>query len=204
MLTLNGKLTEMKTDTIDVVDAWQAVAVSSIMRGTPFALAGNRDTLINVEVAYTSANANALGPLLEIYLSPTGVGDWKLLTSLRGTAETAATTTVNDATVVAGDTTITLTDATTGDFDVKGRKWYIKDATIGNSESVITRSNAAHVVTLLNPLVRSHANGLNVYDRVVDFLPIPIPDSSGFGMVVVNNDDADCTLDARSYITRIF
>lgn len=191
-----------KTGFLDTVDAWQAVAAASVVAGNAVDLRSFKNALLCVEVAYTSTNANALGPLLQIYTSPTGVGDWKPLTSLRGTAETAAASTINDAAVAAGDTTITLTDATTGDFDVKGRKWYIKEATIANSESVITKSNATHVVTLLSALLRAHTNGAAVYDRVSDFPQIPIPDSAAYAMAVVNNDDADCTLDFRSWIMR--
>ncbi len=195
--------TLVKTSTFVGVDAWQAVAVDSVMVGNVVDVSGVHKALAHVETALTSTNAHALGPKVQIWTSPSGVGDWTKLTEVRGTAEAAATSTINDATVDAGDTTITLTDATTGDFKDKLRKWYIKDGTIANSESVVTQSNATHLVTLLTPLVRAHADSLNVYDRVDDYVPIIIPKASPFYFVVVFNDDADATIDARSWVEKV-
>jgi len=120
----------------------------------------------------------------------------------KGTAETPATTTLNDADAAATDTTITLTDATTGDFDVPGRKWLIVDGTVGNSESVRTQVNSTHTVTLCQDLIRSHANGLSVWDRV-DEWSIRIPFGAAYVRVLVNNTDADAAVHWRSFCSKV-
>lgn len=185
------------TTSIDEVDAWQAVVAGTIVEGAAKDISSSFTTLLYVELAYIEAVANDGGTvIIEVSYAD---DNWVELVSFTGTAETPATTTINDGSVTAGDTTITLTDATTGDFDVPGRRWFIKDGTIGNSESVRTKVNATHTVTLLQDLLRNHANGLSVYDRVDQWV-ISIPFGAAFVRTHINNTDADCDL---AYTTRV-
>jgi hypothetical protein len=185
------------TTSIDEVDAWQSVAAGTIVEGTAKSISTSYATLLYIELAYIEAVAND-GATVIVEISYAD-DNWMEFISFTGTAETPATTTINDAAVNAGDTTITLTDATTGDFDVPGRKWFIKDGTIGNSESVKTKVNAVHTVTLLQDLIRSHADGLSVYDRVDEWV-VSIPFGAAYVRTHINNTDADCDL---AYTTRV-
>lgn len=178
-----------KTTSIDEVDAWQAVTAATLVDGTAKSISGSYETLLYVEVALTEAVASdGVEVIVEVSYAD---DNWMQLTTFKGTAETPATTTLNDAAADAGDTGITLTDATTGDFDVPARKWFIKDGTIGNSESVRTKVNAVHTVTLCQDLLRSHANGISVYDRVDEWV-VRVPFGAAYVRTLVNNVDADC------------
>jgi len=182
----------------DVIDDWQAVVAATMVAGTAKDISGKKDVLLYVEAALVEAVAHGTGVQIIVETSQED-DNWVELTKFRGTAETAATTTINDAAAAAGDSTITLTDATTGDFDVKARKWFILEATYANSESVKTISNATHVVTLAQDMIRAHTNGASCYDRV-DEWQIAIPDNAKWVRVLANNDDADCDIAFTSRI----
>lgn len=189
-----------KTTSFDTIDAWQALAAATLAVGNAEDISGSYETIIYIEVALTDTDAQAgCDVIVEISYAD---DDWMELTTFRGTAETPATTTLNDAAANAGDTSITLTDATTGDFDVPGRKWFIVDGTVGNSESVKTQVNSTHTVTLCQDLLRSHANSLNVWDRV-DEWPINIPFGAAFVRVLLNNTDADAGVHWRSFVSKV-
>lgn len=189
-----------KTIAIDQVDAWQAVTAGTLVVGSAKDVSGSYNTLLYIESAYIEAVASD-GVEFIVEVSYTN-DDWVQLTPLKGTAETPATTTINDADVQAGETTITLTDATTGDFDIVGRKWFIKDGTIGNSESVRTKSQAANVVTLCQDLMRAHANSLNVYDRVDEWC-VEIPFAASQVRVLCNNVDGDCDVAFTTRVSKV-
>ena len=189
-----------KTTTFDTIDEWQSLAAATLGEGNAENISLSYSTLLYIEVALTTAAAqDGVEVIVEISY---GDDDWMKLTSFKGTAETPATTTLNDAAATAGDSTITLTDATTGDFDVPGRKWFIVDGTVANSESVKTKSNAVHTVTLCQDLMRSHADELNVWDRVDEWV-VKIPFGASYVRTLVNNTDADATVHWRTYCSKV-
>jgi len=177
------------TTALDEIDAWQAVTAGTMVVGSEEDIHLNYVTLWIVEVALTEAVASTgVEVIIEISY---GDDNWVKLTSFMGTAETAATTQTAEDPTSAGDTTVTLDDSSTGDFDVVGRKWFIKDGTIGNSESVRTKSDNANVVTLCQDTLREHAVDSDVYDRVDEWV-IKIPFGVAYARTLVNNSDADC------------
>ncbi len=185
-----------KTTTIDQIDAWQAVTGGTMVVGTADDISDSYATILYIEVAPVEAAAQD-GATVIVEISY-GDDDWVLLTTFASTAETPATTTTVGA-VTDANTVIDLTDSATGDFDVVARKWFILDGTIGNSESVRTKSNATNAVTLCSGIMRSHASGVNVYDRVDDWA-IAIPTAASYVRVLINNTDADCDV---AFTTRI-
>jgi len=190
-----------KTSSFDTIDAWQALAAATLIEGNAEDISASYSTIVYIEVALTTAAAQA-GCDVEIEIAY-AEDDWMPFWGpVKGTAETPATTTLNDAAATAGDTTITLTDATTGDFDVPGRRWFIVDGTVANSESVRTKVNATHTVTLCWDLMRTHANSLNVWDRV-DGWTVAIPMAASYVRVIINNTDADATVHWRSYCSKV-
>jgi fructose-specific component phosphotransferase system IIB-like protein len=173
---------------MDEVDAWQDVTAGTMVVGTAESVASSYSTVYYIEMAYTEAAAtDGAEILVEVSYAD---DNWVLLTTFKGTAETPATTTTVGA-VTDANSVIDLTDSATGDFDVVGRKWFIKDGTIGNSETVRTKSNATHVVTLCSGPIRSHDSGVNVYDRVDEWV-VSIPMGAAYVRVSCNNVDADC------------
>lgn len=188
------------TTSIDEIDAWQVVTAATLGEGNADSISDSYTTILYIEVALIEAVAHS-GCEVIIEVSY-GDDNWMELLTFTGTAETAATTTLNDAAATAGDSTITLTDATTGDFDVNARKWFIKDGTIGNSESVKTKSLATQTVTICQDLLRSHADSLNVYDRVDEWV-ISIPFGASYVRTLINNTDADCDVAFTTRISKV-
>jgi len=190
-----------KTTSIVEIDAWAAITAATAREGAAHDVSASYNSLLYIEVALGEAVAHAgYGIYVEVSY---GDDDWVLLCGpFSGTIETAATTTINDAAANAGDSTITLTDATTGDFDIVGRKWFILEGTVGNSESVRTKSQAANVVTLFQDMIRNHTNGANVYDRVDEWC-IEIPFAPSQVRVLIDNTDADCDIYSTTRISKV-
>lgn len=189
-----------KTTSIDEVDAWQTVTAATMGEGAAKSIADSYETLLYVELAPIEAAAtDGAEVIVEISYAD---DNWVQLTSVKATAETPATTTINDADVQAGESTLTLTDATTGDFDIIARKWFIKDGTIGNSESVKTKSISGHAVTLAQDLLRAHANGVSVYDRCDEWV-FEIPFGASYVRTLINNSDADCDCAFTTRVSKV-
>ena len=189
-----------KTTALDIIDDWQAVAAATLVVGNAEDVSGSYSTVVYIEVALTTAAAQAgCDVIVEVSYAD---DNWTQLTTFQGTAETPVTTTLNDAAADAGDTAITLADATTGDYDVPGRKWFIVDGTVGNSESVRTVINATHTVTLCQDLLRNHANGLNVWDRVDEWV-VEVPMGASYVRVLINNTDADAGVHFTSRCSKV-
>lgn len=189
-----------KTTTINVVDAWQAVTAGTLTDGAYEDVSGAYEAILYIECALIEAVAHdGVEMIVEVSYAD---DEWVQLRKLKGTAETPGTTTVNDAGVNAGDTTITLTDATTADFDVIGRKWFIKDGTIGNSEAVRTKSVSGNTVTLCQDLIRNHADSLNVYDRVDEWV-VEIPFAASAVRTLCNNVDSDCDVAFTTRLSKV-
>lgn len=189
-----------KTTTIDVVDAWAAIPAATMREGAAESISGSYDSILYIEVALIEAVAtDGVEVIVEISY---GDDEWMKFREFKGTAETPGTTTINDADVQAGESSLTLTDATTADFDIVGRKWFIKDGTIANSEAVRTLSVAGNVVTLCQDLIRAHANSLNVYDRVDEWI-VKLPLAAANVRVLVNNVDADCDAASTTRISKV-
>lgn len=178
-----------KTTTINEIDAWQAVAAGTLVVGTAEDISTSYDTILYIEVALTDADAQA-GCTVIVEISYAD-DNWVELTSFTGTAETPALTDLDEVGgAAAGESTITLTDATTGDYDVPGRRWFILDGTVGNSESVRTVVNATHTVTLCQDLLRNHADAQVTTDRVDQWI-VKIPNAASWVRTLINNTDAD-------------
>lgn len=177
--------------TLDEVDAWQAVTAGTMVVGSEEDIHSNYRTIVCIEWALIEAVAHDGSGGVSIEISY-GDDNWIQFWGPVGfTAETAATTQTAEDPTSAGDTTVTLDDSATGDFDVVGRKWFIKDGTIGNSESVRTKSDNANVVTLCQDTMREHAVDSDVYDRVDEWV-VKIPGGIAYFRILVNNGDADC------------
>lgn len=188
-----------KTTTIDQIDAWQAVTAGTLVVGTSKSVSDSYSAVLYIETAYIEADAtDGVEIMIEVSY---GDDDWMLLTIVKGTAETPVTTTTVGA-VTDANSVIDLTDSATGAFDVVGRKWFIKDGTIGNSESVRTKANAANAVTLCSGIMRSHASGVNVYDRVDEWV-IQIPVGVAYVRTLCNNVDATCDCAFTSRISKV-
>lgn len=191
-----------KTTVFDGIDAWQSLAPATIAVGNAEDISASYSTIIYIEVALTDSDAQA-GVDVEVEISYAD-DDWRTFWGpVKGTAETPGADDLDEVGgATAGDATITLTDATTDDFDVMGRRWFIIHGTVANSESVRTATVTTHTVTLTQDLLRSHVDAQVVWDRV-DEWTVAIPFPAAYVRVIINNSDTDATVHWRSYCSKV-
>ena len=195
---LPGAIT--KTTSIDIIDEWQFVAVATLIVGNAEDIHLSYQTKLYLEIAYSDVQTQAgVDVLVEISYAD---DNWVLLTRFTTTSDSPTTTVINDGAVNAGDPSLTLTDATTGDFDVPARKWFIVDGTVANSESVKTVVNAVNTVTLAQDLIRSHADSSRVWDFVFEKV-ISIPMAASYVRVLINNTDADADIHFTTRVSKV-
>lgn len=182
------------------LDEWQNLQGGELAVGKALDISGSYGTIVYIEVALTDANAY---DGIEIGIEISDANDqWMLMSPgfMKGTAETPAITDLDESGgATAGDTTITLTDGTTGEFDLPGRKFFILHGTVAQSESVRCKSSSTHVITLCQDLTDDHVDTELCTDRV-DEWTIPIPLGVGYMRVLVNNVDA---ADAVHWMSRV-
>ena len=187
------------TTSIDEIDAWAIVTAGTIREGTADQISDSYKTILYIEVALIEAVAqDGVTVIIEVSYAD---DNWMELVTFGGTGETAATTTLS-VEEAAGQTVLSLTDATTGDFDIVARKWFIKDGTIANSESVKTKSVSTNDVTVLQDILRTHATASDVYDRCDEWV-VNVPFGVAWVRVLVNNTDADCDVASTTRISKV-
>lgn len=199
---LPGAIT--KTTTVDVIDEWQLVAPATLVVGNAESLSTSYKTNLYLEIPYTdpeNSPQSGVDVLVEISYAD---DNWVLLTRFTTTGDSPAASAINQDgdDPDPGETTITLDDATTGDFDVPGRKWFVVDGTVANSESFKTVVNATHTVTLAQDIMRQHATDLIVYDFVFE-KTIAIPMPAAYVRVLINNTDVDATIHFTTRVSKV-
>ena len=190
------------TTSYDAIDAWQALAVATLAVGNSEDISGSYSTILYIETAYTGAAAQA-GIEVFVEISYATGDDWMQLSTFKGQAVTPGLTDLDEGGgAAAGEATITLTDATTGDFDVPGQRWFIVDTTVADSEVLRTKINATHTVTLCQDTKYAHVD-TEVATDAVDQWAIAIPFGAAFVRVLINNSDADATMHWRSFCSKV-
>lgn len=195
----NAALT--KSTSIDVIDAWQNVAVATCVVGTAEDVSASYSTLLYVQAVPTSAAAQS-GMTIDVYVSY-GTANWVKLTGVTTTAVTGATTTTVGA-VTDANSIIDLTDATTAHFDHLIARWFILDAAdVTKSEVVMTKSGlGGSTLTLASNIQNSHTTGRSVYTGVEEWV-FQIPFAASQVRTIVNNTDADCTMHFRTWCSKV-
>ena len=184
-----------KTTTIIELDQWEEVLAGTLDVGAAGDISGSYDTILYLEIAYADVDAQD-GVEVSIEVSY-GDDDWTLLTKPFTTpVGTSETTTINGL-EAAGQTVITLTDASK--FNIRGLKWFMENGTDRDSESVRTKSAAGNNVTLCHDTQRQQADLSSVWDIVHERI-VPIPASFAYVRVLINNVDANADI---FYTTRI-
>ncbi len=187
-----------KTTSIVELDAWNETTALRVDVGNAGNISGSYDTILYLEIAYADADAqDGVGVSIEVSY---GDDDWTLLTEFTTPQKSGGDTVTISGAVTAGDTTVTLTDGTTSGEE--GRKWFIRDATIANSESVRSKSEAANTVTLCHDLLRNHANATVTWQTVYEYI-FPIPAAFAYVRVLINNTDANAVVIWTSRISKV-
>lgn len=189
------------TTAYDAIDAWQFLARSTLAIGTYEDISGSYSTILYIEVAYTGTNEQS-GIEVIVEISYIKGDDWMQLSTFKGQKVTPGITDLNEGgNTSAGDTTITLTDATTGDFDVPGQLWFILDTTVADSEVLRTQVNTTHTVTLCQDAKYAHADTELATDAVDQWV-IAIPFGAAFVRTLVYNSDADANCYIRTFCSK--
>ena len=122
--------------TLDEVDAWQVVTAGTMVVGSEEDIHLNYRTIVCIEWALIEAVAHDGSGGVSIEISY-GDDNWIEFWGPVGfTAETAATTQTAEDPTSAGDTTVTLDDSSTGDFDIvagSGDRFYNSGDSAANS-----------------------------------------------------------------------
>lgn len=142
----------------------QATAVVTI--GSAVDVSTKMAAQVSIKMGRTVATAltNEVAFRLEASAKSSGNDEWYPISQWTSSdGKTAASsTTLNDASFNAGDTTCTLTSATgfaAGDF-----VYFRETGTPGNSEWCREKSVSGSVITLEEATTRNHTNGINVCD----------------------------------------
>lgn len=143
-----------------VVTVGSAIDVSSLLSGVVFVKLGR---------TVATALGNQVKFRLEASAKTSGNDEWVPIrewTSGNGTTA-ASSSTVNDASFNAGDTSFTITSAT---GIAAGDLLYLRETgTPGNSEWVRVLSVSGTTITLEEAVTRNHTNGINVADLAEQF-----------------------------------
>lgn len=199
---LPGAIT--KTTSIVTVDAWQLVAPATLVVGNAHDISGSYQTKLYLEIPYTDPEDSAQDGVEYIVEISYADDNWVQLIRRTSIGDATASSAINQDgdDPDPGETTITLDDSTTGDFDVPGRKWFVVDGTVANSESFKTKSNSTNTVTLCQDIMRQHASNLIVYDFVFE-TTISIPMAASYVRVLINNTDADATIHFTTRVSKV-
>lgn len=153
--TQGGTLLAHTQQATAVITVGSAVDVATKMGATAFIKLGR---------TVATALTNEVNFRIEASAKSSGNDEWvPIIQWTSSSGKTAASsTTVNDASFNAGDTTVTLTSVT--GFAAGDALYFRETGTPGNSEWCREASVSGSVVTLEEATTRNHTNGINVCD----------------------------------------
>jgi len=183
------------------IDGWGQVAVGAIRKGNEHDVSGYYGAVLNVIIAHDSTNAHANGALVTI---ETRAGDededWRELVTFRSAGGTAAQVNVDEE-CPAGSTQLKVNS--TAQFETKNDQYFVKNASLGNSEIVRNNGFAGDdYIELLDGLTNTQEITSVVFDKVEQFA-MAIPFEASRVRVLVWNDDADCTICTKTDIEKV-
>lgn len=124
------------TKTANQEQAWQTLTPPAVVHSTEFDTSASWDSIIAVDVCQSSTDANTTG--IEIIVQgrkEDSVDEWEVITKVNVLALGVATKSDFAAQEAAAQTTLSVTDPTTGNLDHLGKFIFLEDtATINNSE----------------------------------------------------------------------
>jgi hypothetical protein len=181
-----------RTPTGDIsVDAWQAIAANTVVKGAELAVNPNDATILYIAAALSSTTAQANGMDIRVQASPMSADNdlWVDICSFVGPIGTANAPTVSDNPLSAGATTINVS-AGTNFIKPLGTDngWrFLKDATVANSEIWFQTAVSTNALTALEGVKRQHAQTTSVCYNKVETFTCYIPDGYYRVRVVYNN-----------------
>jgi hypothetical protein len=190
------------------VKNWTAIAGGTSGNSGDIATIDDLATVLHIDLASTSTNAIAAGSEAEVVVHVKhGTGNpaindiWSEYSRYRMTGGTPLDTST-DNTVDSTETTLQLALTTT--FETLGQVFFLKDATLANSEIVQTADFSAGImIEATEPFVRDHANSTTyVYNNIKQW-NVLIPKTVSLARVTIHNPDADATYAYRVRYTQV-
>jgi len=182
------------------LDEWAQIAVAGVRKGATLSLPDELGAVLEIFVVHDSVNAHANGVMMVVEVSgnTSGDEDWVPLPSFNGIRSSGGTAaTANVDVECAAEATQLKVDTTTG-FVTKMDRYFVKNATIANSEVVRNNGYASDdYITLLDGLTNIQQTTADVFNIVESWL-CRIPQEYRRVRVIYWNDDADCTVCTRT------
>lgn len=181
-------------------DEWAQIAVTTIRKGSEFTFTDDLGGVLEIFVVHDSTNAHANGAEITVEVNDQTSGNdegWIPLESFNGIRSTPATAVqVNVDVECAATTTQLKVDSTGGssEFETKMDRYFVKNATIANSEIVRNNGFADNdYITLRDGLTNTQEVTADVFNVVYSWL-CRVPQEFRRARVTIWNDDADCTI----------
>jgi len=179
------------------VDEWAQIVATAIRVGADIAIPDDIGVLLEITLAHDSANAHANGALVMVDVSSNTEGDedWSELIP-GGYRSDGGTATLANVDQESSGTSLYV-DATSG-FITKMLRFFIKDATIANSEiGRVSSWDEDNSIQPMDALTNTHQNTADVFNKVNQWI-VSVPKEFRRARVIIWNDDADCTICTRT------
>jgi len=181
-------------------DEWAQIAAAAIRIGAEFTFTDDLGGVLEIFIVHDSINAHANGAqiVVEVNDQPSGNDEgWIALESFNGIRSTPGTAVqVNVDVECAAEATQLKVDSTgaSSEFETKMDRYFVKNAAIANSEIVRNNGFADNdYITLLRGLTNTQETSADVFNIVESWL-CRIPQEFRRAVVIIWNDDADCTI----------
>ena len=188
-------------NTVNIQD-WTAVAQNTIAKSAECDLSGCHAAILHIQAALDTTTAHTGTRFItQISASESGDEDWQDLNEFVALIGTAKTDLIEDDSLSAGSTTITLTSHS---FTTLGKWLMIEDGTLANSELVFESAQATNSITILDGTTNEHAVNTAIFD-VAMVQNISLPKSANRVRLLVDNTyDADgSTLNYKARISKV-
>lgn len=179
-------------------DEWAQIAAGAIRKGAEFTFTDDLGGVLEIFVAHDSTNAHANGALLVVEVNDQLSGNdegWIPHEAFNGIRSSGGTAVKADVDVESTGTQLKVASTGAGDeFETKMDRYFVKNATIADSEVVRNNGFADDdYITLLDALTNTQQTDADVFN-IVDSWLCRVAQEFRRARVITLNDDADCTI----------
>lgn len=194
------------TKAVAQIDNWTAIAGDTSIKSSAITLTDDIQSVLHIDAASTSTNAVTANENLLVFVwIKSGATDefWHLFVQVSHSGTTAATQALAAASGPAQANPDRVELAATANFDAQGGVYFLKDATLSESEIVCGLDATSNdYLQCMTNLVRDHDTGDALFNQVSQW-NIAIPGPVTAAMVTFHNRDDDATYAARIRISEL-
>ena len=179
-------------------DEWAQIAAAAERKGAEFTFTDDLGGVLEIFVAHDSTNAHANGAQIVVEVNDQESGNdegWIPHEAFNGIRSSGGTAVKVDVDVESTGTQLKVASTGAGDeFETKMDRYFVKNATIANSEVVRNNGFANDdYITLLDSLSNTQQTDSDVFN-IVDSWLCRVAQEFRRARVLIWNDDADCTI----------